>query len=76
MLDPVQACACKGIVARTYREMVEMGRQDEDAFRSAVNVYRIHHPEATNQDAPYVVAEWICEELAQKRAQGDRCFAL
>ncbi len=60
-----KSCVCRGIVTRTYREMVARGCEDGQAFRSAVMVYQLRHPEVTSDDAPYVVAEWICDELGQ-----------
>jgi hypothetical protein len=41
------------------------GYRDQEAFQSAVTVYQCRHPGATAKDVPYVVAEWICEELGQ-----------
>ncbi len=63
-MDTAKSSACGRIVARTYRELIARGYGDQDAFRSAVSVYRIRHPEA-GSDAPFVVAGWICEESEQ-----------
>ena len=57
--------ACRRVIPRTYREMLAKGYSDKDAFQSAVNVYRIRHPEVTKRDAPYVVADLICEEIGE-----------
>lgn len=65
MPETAQSCVCKVIVTRAYRELVAEGYRDEDAFRSAVNVYRCRHPAAPSKNAPYIVAEWICEEIGQ-----------
>lgn len=65
MHEATQDCVCKAVVLRTYRELIAGGYRDEDAFRSAVTLYRCRHPEAKRQEAPYVVAQWVCEELGQ-----------
>ena len=65
MVDPEKSCVCRAIVTRTYREMIAKGCDDGDAFRSAVTVYQLRHPEVTKDDAPYVVAEWICDDAGQ-----------
>ena len=65
MHELTEDCACKAIVTRAYRELMAGGYRDDDAFRSAVTVYRCRHPEASRQEAPFMVAKWICEELGQ-----------
>jgi hypothetical protein len=35
---------CQGIVTRTYRELVDAGDSDRDAYLSAVRVLELRHP--------------------------------
>lgn len=65
MIECSDSGACKSAVTRAYRELMQRGYRDQEAFESAVTVYRCRHPDASAKDVPYVVAEWICEELGQ-----------
>ena len=42
-----------------YRELRETGNDDLSAFRACTTLYRVHHPEASVQEARRLVAEWI-----------------
>jgi hypothetical protein len=42
-----------------YRELRTIGTGDMDAFRACTTLYRIHHPEASMNEARRLVSEWI-----------------
>ena len=50
---------CERAVVTAYRELRSFGTPDLDAFRACTTLYRIHHPEATLNEARRLVAEWI-----------------
>ena len=50
---------CERAVVVAYRELRTIGTADIDAFRACTTLYRIHHPEASVNEARRLVAEWI-----------------
>lgn len=50
---------CERAVITAYREQRACGTTDVDAFRACTTLYRIHHPEASLNEARRLVAEWI-----------------
>jgi hypothetical protein len=50
---------CERAVITAYRELRVHGAQDPDAFRACTTLYRIHHPEASLNEARRLVAEWV-----------------
>jgi hypothetical protein len=50
---------CERAVVTAYRELRETGTDDPSAFRACTTLYRVHHPEASVQEARRLVAEWI-----------------
>jgi hypothetical protein len=50
---------CERAVVTAYRELRETGNDDFSAFRACTTLYRVHHPEASVQEARRLVAEWI-----------------
>jgi hypothetical protein len=50
---------CERAVVTAYRELRETGNNDLSAFRACTTLYRVHHPEASVQEARRLVAEWI-----------------
>ena len=50
---------CERAVVTAYRELRGFGAPDFDAFRACTTLYRIHHPEASLNEARRLVAEWI-----------------
>jgi len=50
---------CERAVVRAYRDLRARGNADLDAFRACTTLYRIHHPEASINEARRLVAEWI-----------------
>ena len=50
---------CERAVETAYRELRLHGNADPDAFRACTTLYRIHHPEASINEARRLVSEWI-----------------
>ena len=50
---------CEEVVKRVFRELQERGVAEESAFDSATNVYRLHHPEVSEREARFRIAEWL-----------------
>lgn len=50
---------CERAVVAAYTDLRAHGTGDLDAFRACTTLYRIHHPEASLNEARRVVAEWI-----------------
>lgn len=50
---------CELAVVAAYRDLRALGTGDFNAFRACTTLYRIHHPEASLNEARRVVAEWI-----------------
>ena len=50
---------CERAVVTAYRELRQVGSDDLSAFQACTALYRIHHPEATINEARRLVAEWI-----------------
>jgi len=58
-------CRCERAVVTAYRELRGYRVADLDAFHSCATLYRIHHPEASQNEAHRLVAEWIDHHLAR-----------
>ena len=50
---------CERAVVTAYRELRGVGTPDLDAIGACTTLYRIHHPEASLNEARRLVAEWI-----------------
>ena len=50
---------CERAVVTAYRDLCRFGVADLNAFHSCATLYRIHHPEASLNEARRLVAEWI-----------------
>ncbi|HEY1933998.1 MAG TPA: hypothetical protein VGG99_18460 [Acetobacteraceae bacterium] len=50
---------CERAVITAYRELRQIGSPDLEAFQACTSLYRIHHPEASLNEARRLVAEWI-----------------
>ncbi len=59
---------CERAVVTAYRELRFHGNADLDAFRACTTLYRIHHPEASLNEARRLVAEWIDHHVVQAKA--------
>ncbi len=53
------ARSCERAVVNAYRELRAFGNADLDSFRACTTLYRIHHPEASLDEARLLVAEWV-----------------
>lgn len=60
---------CERAVITAYRELRGLGTPDMDAFRACTTLYRIHHPEASLNEARRLVAEWVDHHVV--RQSGD-----
>jgi hypothetical protein len=58
-LGSVIARRCERAVVTAYRELREVGSDDLSAFRACTTLYRVHHPEASLDEARRLVAEWV-----------------
>lgn len=54
---------CERAVVAAYSDLRALGTGDLDAFRACTTLYRIHHPEASLNEARRLVAEWIDHHL-------------
>jgi hypothetical protein len=50
---------CERAVVTAYRDLRHIGSDDMSAFQACTTLYRIHHPEASMNEARRLVAEWI-----------------
>lgn len=57
---------CERAVVSAYRELRAHGTTDPDAFRACTILYRIHHPEASMNEARRLVAEWIDHHVVRE----------
>ena len=57
---------CERAVVSAYRELRAIGSADPDAFRACTTLYRIHHPEASLNEARRLVAEWIDHHVVRQ----------
>ncbi len=55
----VIARRCERAVVTAYRDLRQIGSDDMSAFQACTTLYRIHHPEASMNEARRLVAEWI-----------------
>jgi hypothetical protein len=56
---------CERAVVTAYRELMVHGNGDMDSFRACTTLYRIHHPEASMDEARRLVAEWIDHHIVR-----------
>lgn len=59
---------CERAVVTAYRELLQVGTADLQAFRACTTLYRIHHPEASLSEARRLVAEWIDHHVVQAKS--------
>lgn len=50
---------CERAVVTAYRDLRTLGTDDMGAFQACTTLYRIHHPEASLNEARRLVAEWV-----------------
>jgi len=56
---------CERAVVTAYSELRQIGSDDISAFQACTALYRIHHPEASLNEARRLVAEWIDHHLVR-----------
>jgi len=56
---------CERAVITAYRDLRAHGSDDVSAFLACTTLYRIHHPEASLNEARRLVAEWIDHHLVR-----------
>ena len=56
---------CERAVVTAYRDLRHVGSDDMVAFQACTTLYRIHHPEASLNEARRLVAEWIDHHVVQ-----------
>lgn len=61
--ESVIARRCERAVVTAYSELRQIGSDDISAFQACTALYRIHHPEASLNEARRLVAEWIDHHL-------------
>ena len=59
---------CERAVITAYSELRQIGTDDMSAFQACTALYRIHHPEASMNEARRLVAEWIDHHLLSQEA--------
>lgn len=65
---------CERAVVTAYRDLRTHGTGDVAAFQACTTLYRIHHPEASLNEARRLVAEWIDHHLVRaERGPTDGC---
>lgn len=57
---------CERAVITAYEELLGVGQPDISAFTACTTLYRIHHPEASLNEARRLVAEWIDHHVVRK----------
>ena len=63
---------CERAVVTAYRELRQVGSDDLSAFQACTALYRIHHPEATIDEARRLVAEWIDQHVVVQQEAAAR----
>lgn len=58
---------CERAVVTAYVELRQIGTDDISAFKACTSLYRIHHPEASVNEARRLVAEWIDHHVVQRK---------
>lgn len=69
---------CERAVVTAYRDLRTRGCADMAAFQSCTTLYRIHHPEASLNEARRLVSEWVDHHLvrgAKSPTDGCECPA-
>jgi hypothetical protein len=57
---------CERAVVTAYRDLRHIGSDDMSAFQACTTLYRIHHPEASMNEARRLVAEWIDHHVVRE----------
>jgi hypothetical protein len=57
---------CERAVVTAYSELRQCGTADIQAFNACTTLYRIHHPEASLNEARRLVSEWIDHHVVRQ----------
>jgi hypothetical protein len=57
---------CERAVVTAYKDLRALGNADMDSFKACTTLYRIHHPEASLNEARRLVAEWIDHHVVRQ----------
>ena len=57
---------CERAVVTAYRDLRLLGNPDLPSFQACTTLYRIHHPEASLNEARRLVAEWIDHHVVRQ----------
>ena len=60
---------CERAVVTAYHDLRAHGSDDMAAFVACTTLYRIHHPEASLNEARRLVAEWIDHHVTRRIPQ-------
>ena len=60
---------CERAVVTAWSELRDRGTDDMSAFVACTTLYRIHHPEASLNEARRLVAEWVDHHLDRSASQ-------
>lgn len=63
---PFISRSCERAVVTAYSELRECGTVDIQAFHACTTLYRIHHPEASLEEARHLVSEWIDHHVVRQ----------
>ena len=58
-----QCDSCRSVVVRTYRGFRACGGDDQSAFRTAVTVLCLRHPENTLEENTELASVWISQAI-------------
>jgi hypothetical protein len=58
---------CERAVVTAYRDLRALGNNEIDIFRACTTLYRIHHPEASLNEARRLVAEWVDHHVFSRK---------
>ena len=59
MCDEAKVCGCRVAVTRVYRELKERSIPEISAFDTAATIFRLHHPDVSERESRFTVAEWL-----------------
>ena len=58
--------SCQAVVIRTYREMRKHGAADRPAFRAAMRVLSLRHPERNAKEVKTLASQWVADALTHE----------
>ncbi len=58
---------CERAVVTAYRDLRALGNDEINVFRACTTLYRIHHPEASLNEARRLVAEWVDHHVISRK---------